>query len=370
MAASYTYLVADLRTGTIVDELPLTGVSFDKRLNDTGTFRANLRVDDPGIRDREPRLLTEPGRTAVYVDRDGILLWGGIVWTSRYSASTATLEIGASDFLSYFEHRRVLAYPLDPAGTVAFTDTDQLTIAAQLVALAQSHPGGDIGLSTRGATASRVTRTVRYDAGELKPVADALRDLANADGGFDFAVDVEYGSDGRPVRYLQFGYPRLGQPGGPHVWEYGANLADFAWPRDAASMATRVFAQGTSDGDVPLLAYAEDPAAVASGWPLLEDAASQLDTKDTSLVAAQARGELAARRRPVVLPELTVRADLDPVVGSYEVGDDVRLVVADPFFAGDQVDVTVRLLSFEVTPGDDAGVEQVTLTVAPIPEPL
>jgi|1186.fasta_scaffold70011_2 hypothetical protein len=370
MTATYTYLVADLVSGTIVDELPLTGVSFGKRLNDTGSFLAKLRVDDPGVRDREPRLLTEPGRTAVYVDRDGQLLWAGIVWTSRYSASTPTLEIGATDFLSYFEHRRVLAYPVDPAGTVAFTDTDQLTIAAQLIALAQSHPGGDLGLIVRGATASGIARTIRYGAGELKPVADALRDLANADGGFDFAVDVEYGPDGRPVRFIRFGYPRLGQPGAPHVWEFGANLVDFAWPCDAAQMATRMFAQGTSDGDTPLLAYAEDAAAVTVGWPLLEDAASQLDTKDAGLVAAQARGELAAHRRPVVLPELTVRADLDPVLGTYAVGDDARLVVADPFFAGDQLDVTVRLLGFEVTPGDDAEAEQVTLTVAPIPEPL
>jgi hypothetical protein len=369
-AASYTYLVADLRTGAILDELPLMGVSFDKRLNDTGSLRAQLRVDDPGIRVREPRLLTEPGRTAVYVDRDGHLLWGGIVWTSRYSAANATLEIGAADFLSYFEHRRVLAYPVNPTGSVDFTGVDQLTIAAHLLQLAQSHPGGDLGIQVRGTAASGVNRTVGYAAGELKPVADALRDLANADGGFDFAVDVEYGQDGRPVRFIHFGYPRLGQPGTPHVWEYGANLIDFAWPRDAAAMATRMFAQGTSDGDTPLVAYAEDSAAHAAGWPLLEDAASQLDTKDADLVGAHARGELAARHSPIVLPELTVRADLDPVVGAYAVGDDIRLVIDDPFFAGDQVDVTMRLLSFEVTPGNDADLEQVTLTVAPIPEPL
>jgi hypothetical protein len=103
---------------------------------------------------------------------------------------------------------------------------------------------------------------------------------------------------------------------------------------------------------------------------LLEDAASQLDTTDTALVDAQARGGLAARRRPVVLPELTVRADREPIVGAYSVGDDVRVVIADLFFANDQVDVTLRLLSYEVTPGDDAGLEQVTLTVAPIPESL
>jgi len=374
--ATYTYLVADLSSGVILDELPLTGVSFDKRLNDTGSFRGQLRVDDPEIRDRGPRLLTEPGRTAVYVDRNGDLLWGGIFWTSRYSAANSTLEIGASDFLSYFEHRRVLAYPVaDPPRSVAYTD-DQLAIAVSLVQLAQSHRGGDLGLEVRvlvpadiPAGTSGVTRTVSYAAEELKLVADALRDLANAKNGFDFVVDVEYGREGTPVRFMRFGYPRLDQPGAPHIWEYGANLIDFTWPRDAASMVTRMFAQGTSDGGAPLLKWAEDSAAYDNGWVLLEDAASQLDTKEPTLVHAQAWGELEARRRPVVLPELTVRADLEPIVGSYDVGDDMRVIIDDPFFAAGHEDVTVRLLSFEVTPGDDAGLEQVTLTVTPIREP-
>jgi hypothetical protein len=366
----YTYLVADLASGAILDELPLFGVSFDKRLNDTGSLRGQLRIDDPGIRALEPRVLTEPGRTAVYVDRDGELLWGGIVWTTRYTAANGTLEIGAADFMSYFEHRRVLDYPISTTGVVTYTNVDQLVIAAGLIDRAALHPGGDLNVDMRGPQTSGVNRTVSYAAGELKPIADALRDLANAEEGFDFAFDVEYAPDGRARRFLRFGYPRLGQPGGPHVWEYGANLIDVNWPRDAASMATRVFAQGTSDGSTPVLQFAEDTAAYAQGWMLLEDASSQLDTKDSALVLAQARGDLAARHRPVVLPELTVRADLDPVVGNYAVGDDIRLVIDDPFFAGDHVDVTVRLLSFSVTPGDDAGLEQVTLTVAPIPEPL
>ena len=367
---NYLYLVADLASGAILDELPLSGVSFDKRLNDTGSLRGQLRLDDPGIRDLKLRALTEPGRIAVYVEREGVLLWGGIIWTTRYTAANATLEIGASDFLSYFEHRRILDYPISTTDVVTYTNMDQLSIAASLIDLAQSHPGGELDMEVRGPQLSGVNRTVSYAAGELKPVTDALRDLANAEGGFDLAVDVEYGLDGRPKRFMRFGYPRLGQPGSPHVWEYGANLVDFSWPRDAASMATRVFAQGTSDGSSPLLRYAEDTAAYAEGWVLLEDASSQLDTKDAALILAQARGDLAARRRPVVLPELTVRADLDPTVGSYAVGDDVRIVIDDPYFANGHIDVTVRLLSFEVTPGDDAGLEQVKLIVAPIPEPL
>lgn len=361
MGATYTYLIADLRTGEILDELPLFGVSFDKKLNDTGSFRAQLSVADPEIRLREPRLLTEPGRTAVYVDRDGDLLWGGIVWTSRYSGADAVLELGAADFLSYFEHRLVLD-PGDLTAPVPFTNTDQLVIARELVGLAQSHPGGDLGVVVAGTASSGVSRTITYAPGDLKPVADALRDLANADDGFDFAFDVRYAESGVPERFLRTGFPRLGRAGAPHVWEYGANLVDFTWPADAASMATRVLAQGGSP-------VAEDLAARRAGWPLLEVAASQSDVTDPAMLDAQVKGELAARRRPVVLPELTVRADLDPVVGSYSVGDDARIVIDDPYFPGEQLDVTVRVIGLEVTPGDDAGQEQVKLTVAPFLEP-
>jgi hypothetical protein len=363
MGTTYTYLIADLRTGAILDELPLSGVSFDKKLNDTGSMRGQLRVDDPEIRIREPRLLTEPGRAAIYVDRDGDLLWGGIIWTSRYLAANGTLELGASDLLSYFEHRLVLN-PASPAAGVSFPATDQIALAQALVQQAQAQTGGDLGIAFTGAQSSGVTRTLAYAAGDLKPVADALRDLANADNGFDFGFDVRYDESGAPERFLRLGFPRLGQPGGPHVWEYGANLIDFAWPSDAASMATRMFGVG-GDG---ALSIREDASAYAAGWPLLDGSAAQLDTTDQALLDANVRGELAARRRPVVLPELTVRADLDPVVGAYSVGDDARIIIDDPFFAGEQLDVTVRILGFEVSPGDDAGQEQVTLTVAPFLE--
>ena len=362
MGTTYTYLIADLRTGTILDELPLSGVSFEKKLNDTGVLRGQVRVDDPEMRLREPRVLTEPGRTAIYVDRDGDLLWGGVVWTTRYSSGKGVLELGASDFSSYFDHRLVLKPTL--TDTVAYTNTDQIDIAKELVGLAQSHVDGDIGVVFTGAASSGVRRTVTYVPAEAKSVAEVLRDLAGADDGFDFTFDVRYDGSGAIERFLRFGHPRLGQPGEPHVWEHGANLVDFGWPSDAASMATRVL--GTSSGLTGAPVIRTDPTAHTAGWPLLEAAAAQVDTADAALLAAHVAGELAVRRRPVVLPELTVRADLDPVVGSYSVGDDARVLIDDPFFAGDLLDVTVRILGLSVTPGDDAGQEEVVLTVAPV----
>lgn len=366
MGTTYTYLIADLLTGTILDELPLSGVVFDKKLNDTGSLRAELHVDDPGIELREPRTLTEPGRTAIYVDRAGDLLWGGIIWTSRYTASDGVLELGASDFLSYFDHRLVLN--TDLTSTVTFTDTDQINIAQGLIQLAQSHPDGDLGVFFTGSSASGVNRTLSYAPGDLKMVAEVLRDLSGTDDGFDFVVDVQYDETGAPQRFLQLGYPVLGQPGGDqaYVWEYAANLIDFVWPSDGSTMANRVLGLGDASlSSIP--AISTDPTAHDAGWMLLEIGADPVDTTDAAMLAAHVAGQLAASERPIVLPELTVRADLDPVVGTYSVGDNARVIIADPFFA-DPLDVTVRIMSLEVTPGDDAGEEQVVLTVAPLLE--
>jgi hypothetical protein len=360
----YTYFVADLASGALIEELPLSGVTFDKRLNDVGSLRAQLRVDDPAIRARNPRILSEPGRTAIYVDRDGVLLWGGIVWTARYGAADAILEIGASDFFSYLQRRYVLPVDFAVRPDVTFAG-DQLVIAAQLVELAQSHAGGDLGIEIRGPDTSDVEPfSITYTVHQLQTVADAITRLANAEHGFDFTADVEYGPDQRPIRLLRFGYPRLGQSGAPHVWEYGANLVDFTWPRDAASMATRILAQG----DGTLFAVAEDPPAYTGGWVLLEDAFSDNDIKQPRLLQSRANAELLTRRRPIVLPEITVRGDLDPVIGKYSVGDDARIVIDAPLFGADGIDMTFRLLAVEVTPGDDAAQETVRLTVAPVTE--
>ncbi|MFJ9149738.1 hypothetical protein ACIRP7_16990 [Streptomyces sp. NPDC102270] len=363
----YTYYTADLATGAITDELPLYDATFSTELNEAGEFRARLPLGDPRIAVHRPRELTEPGRAALYVERDGVLVWGGVVWTVKYTSADQHLEIGAAGFLSYFDHRRVLPAAFDPAASdlgsvsVTFTDRDQSDIARALVAVAQEHSHGDIGIRPESDARSGITRTLVYPGSDLKSTGEALRELASLERGPDFLFDMAYGSDGRPVRRLRVGTPHLGQQGTPHVWEYGANLIGYTWPADGASTASRVFALGEQGEGSQLVAVAEDPD---TGRPLTETEVSYVHLTDVDLLRSQARSALAAVSAPVVLPELTVRADLEPVLGSYQVGDDALVVIKDVFFPGG-TRFGVRITGIEVTPGNDAGEEQVQLTVTP-----
>ncbi|MFJ2830893.1 hypothetical protein ACIPC1_25565 [Streptomyces sp. NPDC087263] len=363
----YTYYTADLATGAITDELPLYDTTFSTELNEAGEFRARLPLGDPRVTVHRPRELTEPGRAALYVERDGVLVWGGVIWTAKYTSADQHLEIGAAGFLSYFDHRRVLPADFDPNATdlasvdVSFTNADQSDIARTLVAVAQAHPGGDIQVRPESTAPSGITRTLDYPGTGLKSTGEALRELASLEDGPDFLFDMAYGTDGRPVRRLRVGTPHLGQQGTPHVWEYGANLIGYAWPVDGASTASRVFALGEQGETSQLVAVAEDRT---TGRPLTETEVSYVNLTDVNLLRSQARSALAAVSAPVVLPELTVRADLEPVLGSYQVGDDATVVIKDVFFPeGTHFDV--RIIGIEVTPGSDAGEEQVQLTVTP-----
>jgi len=372
--ARYAYLVADLRTGAVLDELPMHGVSFSTVLNDAGEFRGQLTIGDRRIGVHEPQRVSEPGRTALYVVRDGVLVWGGIIWTSKYNSRDRTLEVGAAGFLSYFDRRRVLPAPYDPAHddvatlVTTYVEVDQAEIARSLIRTAQSHPGGDIGVQDAATTsigpASEYPRTLTYHGYELKSVGEALRELATLDNGPDFLIDVSFGPGGRPERRLQVGRPHLGQEGVPHFWEYGANLVSYTWPQDGASMANRVYALGSGSEAGQVIETAAGASWISAGWPLTEADVAHVHVNDRGLLSSIASAELSSVARPVVLPELVVRADRDPVLGSYQVGDRAQVVVKDGFFPGGK-EFRVRLLGIEVTPGDDAGEELVTLTVSP-----
>ncbi|MEV6624431.1 hypothetical protein AB0M83_35340 [Amycolatopsis sp. NPDC051106] len=375
-APVHTYLISDLVTNRTLAEVPLTGVKYSKKLGASGTLSATLSLGDARIRAIDPYDLSTPGRRVVYVLRDSRPVWGGLVWTRKFDSESQQISLGCADFWSYFEHRKVL--PVLPAAAfedphfvakqkVEWKNTDQNTIARNLVELAQSHPGGNIGVTfpDRDLSGIRLDRT--YFGYQNASVGDALRKLSQLYDGPDVMFDVgPPDRDGRPTRLMRLGTPRLGQQGSAHVWEYGGNLLGYGWPSDGTRMATRTFASGDGIETGMLVAVAEDRVRYPDGWPLLETEYGYSSVTDPDQLASHARSDQAVSRLPVVLPTLTVHGGLPPTVAEIGLGDDARVVIKDDFHAGG-LDTLMRIVALDVTVGDD-GREGVALTMNPLLE--
>lgn len=106
LSPTYRYFTRDLLTGDPLGEFPFTGVSFGRALKAAGPFTGSLaNLEELAPMDFYNH--TTPGNTALYVVRDGKSVWGGIIWSREYDTDSKEIQISASEFPSYFHHRRI-----------------------------------------------------------------------------------------------------------------------------------------------------------------------------------------------------------------------------------------------------------------------
>ena len=363
MATTYRYLIADLITNEIIAELPLTGVGFTQGLNQAGTLSAHLLLSGINTYAFNVDAATTPGRNAIYVDRDGVLVWGGVIWGRIYNSNDQQLQLQAREFLSYFEHRRI-------AEDIAFTNIDQLVIAKTLVENAQSAPSGDIGVTynSEGQTTSGVLVDRVYYHYELKTVFNAIQDLSRQQNGFDFHIDIDYDPvTGAPTKSFNTYYPKVGvtyDPSNPYalVFNFPAgNVVEYEYPEDGSIVANTVYALGAGSNEGKIISIAQDATKLAEGWALLEEQANYSDVTDVTVLDNLAIGQVIATSYPPTTLKLTAPPYVDPVYGTYEVGDEARIIITDSRFP-ETLDTVYRIVALSVQPGED-GPERVTLTL-------
>lgn len=361
MTTTYRYLFADLLTNEIIGELPLTAVSFTQQLNQAGTFTGRLLITGINTAQYNVDASTQPARNALYVDRNGILVWGGVIWNRTYNSSEQTITITAREFESYFEHRLITQ-------TNAFTNADQLLIARTLINNAQAQTNGDIGVVVGSETSGVLIDRVYYGY-ELKNVWQAIKDLSNQDDGFDFNIKVEYDNiTNEPIKTLILGYPRtgnidtgVGDLGTPVFIFPAGNIVEYEYPEDGSIIGNSLYVIGAGSNEGKLQSYAEDTAKLTAGWPLLENSANYSDITDQTVLDELATAQVLALSEPPPIINIVVPAYEEPVFGTYSIGDDARLMITDPRFPSG-LDEIYRIVGFNVQPGEN-GPERVTITL-------
>lgn len=367
----YTYFTADLRTSQKVAELPLRSVQFSHELNEPGTLSGVLDLYADGARVGDFWMATLPARTAIYADLDGELVWGGIIWRRR-KGQDGTLSIDASGFLSYYSQLCI-------AADLAFTATDQFTIAEAIVNAAQARYGAGIGIAVSAGT-SGITRTQAYKADERQPVLEALQTLGQLLDGFEIAVEVGYDDRGYPAKSLVMAHPGLGRSreSTDLVLEYPGQISAYDWPEEGDRIVNVAHVRGDPDPSdttsTTQVVTAENAVPVTEGYPRLEKVFSAPVLRSTDTLTSYAQSMLAAYSTgPVSLPTFTLGLGVDePPLASYGAGDHFRLIITDPEWfpagAGGEpgYDGTMRIVARSVTVDDDGGGQTVSLTVAPV----
>jgi hypothetical protein len=361
VTTTYRYLFADLLTNEIVAELPITGVSFNQQLNQAGTFQAHLLLSGVNTFGYNVDASTQPTRNAIYVDRDGILVWGGVIWARSYNSASQILSITAREFESYFEHRLI-------STTRAFSNTDQLTIVKTLVDDAEALPSGDIGVNVPTVTSGVLVDRVYYDY-EYKNVWQAVKDLSNQDDGFDFNIKVAYDNvTNEPTKTLVLGYPRTGNVDSgvgdldtPVFIFPAGNIVEYDYPEDGSIVTNNLYVTGAGSNEGKLQANAADAQSLIDGFPLLDFTISYSDITDQTVLNELATAQVLALATPPPIVKVIVPAFVEPVYGTYEIGDDARLIIQDERFP-EGFDTVYRIVGINVEPGED-GPERVTLTL-------
>jgi hypothetical protein len=347
--ADYRYIAARPNGEILHWNLPLTDVEFGPELSGTGSLHATL---SPTFAHSLSDLLTA-GDTVLYVERDGQLLWGGIIWRGEPQGQERPIE--ASGFTSYLHRRHDLHGNLDGRGP--YIDADPCQVIRDVWTYAQDQPDGDLAVTVEGTKSKTTVGTAKspyaIPASDGRPLGDIVDEMADKSDGLEWSETVAW-RDGRAERRVLLGAPRLGARREDLSFTTGVNVSSQPQVvQDADEYAQWVIALGAGEGRKrKLLIDGHRNGRLRLEYRL------ETSSKDEAKLKQRAERERKARQ---ILPTLTELEILDHPAAplpDLRVGDDVRIRLHEPHTEYNEWN---RITGWTVRPGQDEEPERITL---------
>lgn len=363
MSVTYRYLLCDLLTDQPLAQLPLKGVSFDRRISRTGSLSATMEASTPALIATAKLLHSFAGRAALYVLRNNAIWWGGIPWTvvpSQGARGPVNVSISGATFDSY-AHRRILRQDM------VFTQADSGVIIPELWRWLQSTFRGDIGVEALDQpTGNLHDRT--YLTADQSYIGKLVEDLGDVIDGPEHTIDVFLDSDGSRVKRLRVA-DRLGATVPQVVFQRsareGGSVLQWASPADASGGGTTFQTRGDApNGNVgeevsPLLsAVQERTDLLEAGWPLLDVTEDRPGVIEQATLDGYAEALAAERGGAPVTNGYTVQVG-DTGWNPNRVGEPVRIKLRDAWHT--DTDLTVRPVGCQVSAAEKGTPETITL---------
>jgi hypothetical protein len=373
--ATYKYYFYDLLSHTLLDEIPMFGVNFTAFLSGeigskVGQFTGTFRADLPSRQVADLLSATTPGKTALWVDRDDTPCWCGIVWSRTYQATGRTFELSAQTYESY---------PKQCYNSSAFTATrpsQDMVMAVWNQIQGQSGYNLGVSIPAYQGTGTSLTRTLV--AADYNLWGDVVDDMVAA--GCEYYIRPTIDVTGARVPQLQVGrwdltenppttYWRIGVPVAQAIQsgvdlQYPTGISEYWWPENAVQGANRILAVGKSNGASTPRGIFTNATNLLQGYPGLDMRLTLSDIEDQNTLNVVASAKLTNVQPPILTPTIILDGTVDGSFGSWNLGDNVKLVIDDPYrFPNGPVTGVTRIAGYSLTPGGENGPETVNLTI-------
>ena len=336
--SDYTYVTTQLyQSGStpnpIIAELPFTRVNFTSQLSSIGAFSGELLLSGVNSANLNVEAGTTPGKVILWVLHGGIPVWSGVIWNREYDSESQIMKINAQEMLSYYQHRRIYKftgssyYQTNAGGTGSGglvygnlstgVGIDPLTMLSDLLTGANASSHGNIGVTYLGPSSSSGT---------------AIRTF------FDFLIKP-YLIGGQLYNKLVAGTPTFGATYNPTLngslnFEFPGNIVSYAYTEDASRVGNNVYGLGYGANNNRLISNYYDRSKIygSNTWPLLEENVNLIDIVSTDLLKQTTIGKLLAIGYPPTTMQIVIPSYVDPYLGTYGVGDQVKVLINDDRF--------------------------------------
>lgn len=375
----YRVQACDLLTGNSLNyDLQMNVSSILRAINDGGgtmTGVASLRSPI------DYKQVLRPRQTAIWVWRDEVPVWGGILWVVTPDPVAETVSIQCQGFMSYLTKVKLLS-------DQTFTNVEQLDIARALIDYAMGRPnalvnyaalsstpatildtgGSNLGI-TYSALASGVVRTrTNADgyAGAQEPlIMDLLTNLAGVINGFQWCEDLQWaGGTAMPVPYVQFAYPQFSRNISLKL-RFPGDVVTYLPTIDGTSSVNRYSAIGTTDSTGKTLrAIRNNYVDITAGAPILmgDSGSNYNDVSVAQTLDQHAVEDLATVAGNSVAIPVTTTGD---IFGKFSVGDSLQTSFTS---AWDKTpfETPLQCTQWELVPSTTGQAEVMNLTMAPL----
>lgn len=317
----WRYFVQHALTGDVLHSaLPLTGVEFGNELNGPGSLTGTLA---PHWVRANADLIT-PGIALIYAEADGYIRWGGLVWSVE--PQDAEFRIEAAGWSSYLTKRHDEHGNLNGRGP--YVNQDPCVIIRDIWAYAQEQPDGNLSVVVDATTSNAKVGTPAEPWAsfwyETPVLGDQVDDLVSEDGAPQYTNLSSFQANGTIRRRLALGYPRLGARRTDISFATGVNIV--AAPSVTYSgddFANVILATGSGEGTAKR--YAASPSR--DGRLRMEQVLDLPTVNGNDVLGRRATAERRQRQVMGDVPEITVRDHPNAPLGSWQIGDDVRVTV-------------------------------------------